>query len=32
MKNYEKAPNMSAIKVALYVKVSEATVVRFACL
>ena len=30
MKNYEKAPDMSAIKVADQVKVSEATVVRFA--
>ena len=30
MKNYEKAPDMSAIKVAQHVKVSEATVVRFA--
>ncbi|MEG0378688.1 MAG: N-acetylmannosamine kinase, partial [Eubacterium sp.] len=30
MKNYERAPDMSAIKVAQNVKVSEATVVRFA--
>lgn len=30
MENFEKAPDMSAIKVAQYVKVSEPTVVRFA--
>ncbi|MEG0074429.1 MAG: MurR/RpiR family transcriptional regulator [Eubacterium sp.] len=30
MRNYEKAPDMSAVKVAQNVKVSEATVVRFA--